>query len=166
MTELRTRPMTADEFATFRAELIARYAADKAEAGNWPADQAGALAARQVDGLLPQGAGTAGMLLLIAETPAHERVGHVWVQLRSPEAGGEAWIFDIEVEPAQRGKGHGRALLAAAERETAAHGVPTIGLNVFGANVVARDLYESSGYEITSMQMRKHLAAAGPGAPR
>jgi len=151
--------MTAAEFGAFRSELIARYAADKAEAGSWAADRAGELAARQVDGLLPEGAATAGMLLLIAETAAGERIGHVWVQLRSPDAGGGAWIFDIEVEPGQRGKGHGRALLAAAERETAAHGVPAIGLNVFGANVVARELYESSGYEITAIQMRKQLTS-------
>jgi len=54
VTELRTRPMTAAEFGAFRSELIARYAADKAEAGSWAADRAGELAARQVDGLLPE----------------------------------------------------------------------------------------------------------------
>lgn len=33
------------------------------------------------------------------------------------------------------------------------------GLNVFGTNTVARRLYESSGYQITSMNMRKELGA-------
>jgi hypothetical protein len=46
---------------------------------------------------------------------------------------------------------------AAAERETAQRGVTTIGLNVFGANVVVRRLYESAGYDVTSLQMRKPL---------
>jgi ribosomal protein S18 acetylase RimI-like enzyme len=38
------------------------------------------------------------------------------------------------------------------------HGAEEIGLNVFGQNTVARSLYESSGYEISSLQMRKWLA--------
>jgi ribosomal protein S18 acetylase RimI-like enzyme len=97
------------------------------------------------------------MLLLMAETIGGEAVGHAWVELRRPSVGGDAWIFDIEVLENQRGKGFGRALLRATEREAAAHGVTTMGLNVFGANTVARGLYESSGYETVTLQMRKRL---------
>jgi ribosomal protein S18 acetylase RimI-like enzyme len=35
--------------------------------------------------------------------------------------------------------------------------VGTIGLNVFGPNTAARNLYESAGYEIASLQMHKEL---------
>ena len=58
----------------------------------------------------------------------------------------------------QRGKGYGRALLRAAEEETLRNGVPTLGLNVFGRNHVARKLYESSGYSITQIAMSKELS--------
>jgi ribosomal protein S18 acetylase RimI-like enzyme len=51
-------------------------------------------------------------------------------------------------------------LLHAAEREVQNRGGNSIGLNVFSANVVALRLYESCGYEITSLNMRKLL---GPG---
>jgi ribosomal protein S18 acetylase RimI-like enzyme len=48
-------------------------------------------------------------------------------------------------------------LLEVAEEEAARHGVGAIGLNVFGPNRVARALYESAGFEITALQMKKEL---------
>jgi ribosomal protein S18 acetylase RimI-like enzyme len=57
----------------------------------------------------------------------------------------------------QRGKGYGRALLRAAEEQAAQQGIDTIGLNVFGSNAVARELYQSSGYETASLHLRKQL---------
>ena len=99
------------------------------------------------------------MLVLMAGTSGGDTVGLVWVALDRPRPG-EAWIYDIEVNPEHRGKGYGRALLVAAEQEAAKHGSKAIGLNVFGANAVARTLYESSGYQITSMNMRKELGGS------
>jgi ribosomal protein S18 acetylase RimI-like enzyme len=50
-------------------------------------------------------------------------------------------------------------LLKAAEDEAQRRGGDSIGLNVFGGNDVARGMYESSGYEVAAIQMRKHLAS-------
>jgi ribosomal protein S18 acetylase RimI-like enzyme len=99
------------------------------------------------------------MLLLVASSSGGESVGLVWVALDRPRAG-EAWIYDIQVNPEHRGKGYGHALLEAAEQEAARHGSQAIGLNVFGTNAVARRLYESSGYQVTAMNMRKELGAS------
>jgi ribosomal protein S18 acetylase RimI-like enzyme len=96
------------------------------------------------------------MLLLSAEAPGGEPVGTVWVALDRPLRG-VAWIYDIAINPEHRGKGYGRALLQAAERESAKQGAKAIGLNVFGTNTIARSLYESSGYQVTATQMRKEL---------
>jgi ribosomal protein S18 acetylase RimI-like enzyme len=155
--KLDMRPMTEPEFTAFRAELIGSYAGDKVQAGEWAPEEAGPRAAREVDDLLPGGVATPGMLVLAAQTAAGAVVGSVWVALRSENAAGSAWIYDIEVRPQWRGQGYGRVLLAAAEREAARHGAQVIALNVFGANTVARGLYEASGYEITALQMRKQL---------
>ena len=149
--------MTASEFADFRRRAIVGYAADNVQAGNWSEDEAEELAAKATDEVLPQGVDTPGMLLLVAQTAAGEAVGMVWVSLTRPQGEG-AWIYDIEVIPEQRGRGYGRALLEAAERECMARGVGMLGLNVFGPNTVARRLYESAGYEVTTMQMRKSLS--------
>ena len=155
---LRLRPMTTVEFAAFRDRVSPAYAADKVRAGAWADDQAEALAASQTAELLPEGPDTPGMLLLTADDSTGQPVGLIWVALDRPRPG-EAWIYYIEINPEQRGKGHGRALLQAAEQQAAAHGAAWIGLNVFGGNAVARNLYESSGYQVTEINMRKELSA-------
>jgi ribosomal protein S18 acetylase RimI-like enzyme len=155
--ELRVRPMSAEEFESFRERAIRDYAAENVRAGNWSPDQAEALAAKQTDELLPDGVETDGVLLLMAETSPTDVVGLVWVALEG-EGRGEAWIYDIEIVPEHRGRGYGRALLRAAEQEVHTRGCRSIGLNVFGRNTIARQLYESSGYEVTSVHMRKRLA--------
>jgi ribosomal protein S18 acetylase RimI-like enzyme len=53
--------------------------------------------------------------------------------------------------------------LEAAEREAQRRGGDAIGLNVLGGNDPARRLYEPSGYQVTSVQMRKSFASySGP----
>jgi ribosomal protein S18 acetylase RimI-like enzyme len=84
------------------------------------------------------------------------RIGMAWLAVESPDKAG-AWIYDIEIVREQRGEGYGRSLLRAVEQLAAERGVTTIGLNVFGRNAVARALYESCGFEVSSLQMRKAL---------
>jgi GNAT superfamily N-acetyltransferase len=161
MDKLRVRPMTEDEFATLRSRLVREYAAEHVRAGNWTPDEAEARAAAQTDELLPQGLGTPRVLWLVAETTAGKPIGHVWIGPK-PHGGDAtgAWIYSIEIDPDERAKGFGRLLLAAAETEAERLGYSSIGLNVFGPNTIARNLYESSGYEIASLQMRKPLTAS------
>jgi len=160
MDKLRVRPMTATEFDTFRSRLIREYAAKHVAAGNWTEDEAEARSSEQTSALLPQGVDTPGMLILMAETASGEVIGHVWIALEPrPGVSGNAWIYAIEVGSDHRGKGYGRALLNAAEQAAIAHGIHAMGLNVFGPNTVARKLYESAGYKIASLQMRKELTA-------
>jgi ribosomal protein S18 acetylase RimI-like enzyme len=148
--------MTAAEFAPFRERTIKAYAAEHVRTGDWSPDRAETLSAEQTDQLLPHGVDTEGTLLLVAETEAAGVIGLVWVALEVAQSQ-SAWIFDIEIVLEQRGKGYGRALLAAAEREVVARGGDSLTLNVFGGNLVAQGLYKSAGYEITSMHMRKSL---------
>ena len=159
MDEPLVRPMSAVEFAPFRANVIREYADQKVEAGEWPEAGAVEMATQETDVLLPQGQDTPGMVMLTAEAPDGTVAGQVWVAVRPGASPPEAWIYAIEVKPEHRGRGYSRALLAAAERAAADHGAVAIGLNVFGPNAVARRLYETSGYEITALQMRKPLPA-------
>lgn len=146
MPEIRLRPMTGDEFARDRSRLVTGYAAEHVGAGDWRPEEAEALAAEETDRLLPGGADSPGMLLRAAETADGKPAGIIWIALEHRSGSAEGgWIY-------------GRALLAAGEQEAARHGVEALGLNVFGSNAVARRLYESSGYEISTLQMRKRLA--------
>jgi ribosomal protein S18 acetylase RimI-like enzyme len=148
--------MTPAEFVVYRERTIREYAADHVRAGNWSPSEAEHLAARETDELLPDGVDTPGMLLLVAETASQGVIGIVWIELKHKQTTG-AWIFDIEILPNQRGRGYGRALLRAAEREVKKHGIESVALNVFCDNTVARQLYESSGYDVASVFMRKRL---------
>jgi ribosomal protein S18 acetylase RimI-like enzyme len=155
--ELRLRPMTGEEHAQWSERQLRQYAAEATEAGKWAPDEAVEQARAETAQALPHGVQTAGMLFLVAEAPDGTPVGRLWLSLQAPRAPGTAWVYDIEVEPALRGRGYGRALLAAAERELAARGATAVGLNVFAQNATALRLYETSGYAVTARQMRKPL---------
>jgi ribosomal protein S18 acetylase RimI-like enzyme len=153
--------MTSPEFLVLRNRLIREYAAEHVAAGNWTAEEAEQRADEQTNELLPQGVDTPGVLMLMAEKPEGIAIGRLWLALeRRPGSGGGAWIYDIEILPEHRGQGFGRALLEAAEQEAMRHGVDSIGLNVFGTNMVARSLYDSAGYTVSAMQMKKVLRSA------
>jgi ribosomal protein S18 acetylase RimI-like enzyme len=150
--------MTSTELQSARERMAREYAAEHVAAGDWAPESAERQATEEMDQLLPRGVDTPGVLMLVAETEAGVPIGSIWLALeKQPGSGGGAWIYDIEIWPQYRGRGFGRALLTAAEQEAAKHGADSVGLNVFGTNLVARALYESDGYTISSMQLKKEL---------
>lgn len=78
-----------------------------------------------------------------------QRVGYVAVCFGfSLEFGGrDAFVDELYVVPEARGRGAGRAALAAAMRAAAAHGVRALHLEVGRTNARARALYESLGFD-------------------
>ena len=60
--------------------------------------------------------------------------------------GHRGWINYLAVDPAQRKKGHARALMREAERLLAAAGCPKINLLIRGGNASVRGFYEAIGY--------------------
>jgi ribosomal protein S18 acetylase RimI-like enzyme len=153
------RTMQDDDAKQLMSRIAREFAVEQVAAGNWDPEHAEQRGRDEMSRLLPQGVATPGMLLLSAYD-ADVRVGHVWLNLepRISETG-EAWIYDIEVEQGLRGRGYGRRLLAAAESEARRAGATYLGLNVFGANRVARSLYESADYQVKALQMRKRLSS-------
>lgn len=148
--------MSLAEFDDLIARLLPGYAASHAAAGTWSPAEAEEKAAAELAGLLPDGPETTDMVFLTAEDSGRP-IGRLWLALQKPRPG-EAWIYYIEVDEAERNKGYGRLLLAAGEAEATARGMARLGLNVFGANTTARRLYESAGYETMSLQMSKGLS--------
>jgi len=80
-------------------------------------------------------------------------VGTLWLA----ERGEYAWLFEIWLDPAERGRGVGRAAMLALEDEVRRRGLRGVELNVWGGNDVARSLYRSLGYGEQSVSMRKDL---------
>jgi ribosomal protein S18 acetylase RimI-like enzyme len=71
---------------------------------------------------------------------------------QEPTEAGDDW-YDVEVAEDARGRGLGRRLMERAEDEGHRRDGTALGLNVFGPNTRARRLYESLGYEPTSIRV-------------
>ncbi|MFF7451431.1 MULTISPECIES: GNAT family N-acetyltransferase [unclassified Streptomyces] len=147
----RARPMTQDEFDTWLAHESEEYTRTWIERGV-PEAEARAKSQRDHETLLGDGLATEDVWFSVLE---HEgtRVGTLWLALRD----GKPFIFDVEIEDAHRGRGHGRTLMLVAEAQAHAVGGRTLGLNVFAGNTPAERLYESLGYETTQYAFHKPL---------
>ncbi|MFY1632086.1 GNAT family N-acetyltransferase [Solwaraspora sp. WMMB335] len=160
-------PMTQPEYDIRIPALVATYAGNLLRSGRTTSATALAESRRQHAELLPDGLATGRMLFLVARPAGADDappIGWIWVGLPDPaEPQRPAWIYNIEVDPAHRGNGYGRAVLAAVEPVLTAQGVTRLGLNVFADNTVARRLYESTGFAVTAQQMVKPI---GPAAAR
>lgn len=157
------RPMTQQEYDAWYPGAVKGYAEQHIEAGSMPADTGHDLAAQQFAELLPNGVDTAAQRLLIGEVDGVQ-VGMLWLNIATGDATAgkpvTAFVYDVEVDPAHRGKGYGRALMLQGEEYAVAEGAVRIRLHVFGENTVARGLYHSIGFTETNVSMTKELGAA------
>lgn len=144
-SRLVVEPMTADRFTRFAAASEAAFAEDLVASGRYSAEDAVVESHRQMELELPDGIDSEGQELFTAHVDGAE-VGVLWIGVRRRGGRPHGFILDIEVAEDQRGKGYGRALMLAAEREAARLGADSIGLHVFGFNTSAIGLYESLGY--------------------
>ena len=83
-------------------------------------------------------------------------VGILWIG-PTAESTSDWWVWDLEIHEQYRRKGYARAALELGHAEARRLGATTIGLNVFGYNAGARELYDSLGYAVTSTQMKREL---------
>ena len=150
-------PMTPDAFAAWIDAIVAAYAGDKVRVGTWAADEALERSRRAFDELLPDGLATAGHELRSIVAEDGTSVGVLWFAPNDEMRGAVAFIYDIEIDEAHRGRGYGRAALEALEPLARSLGFDSIGLHVFGDNDVARGLYRSAGYVETDITMRKSI---------
>lgn len=154
---LRLRPVSRAEFEAWLPRLMAGYAELITASGAMPARAARDKARRDIGRSFCGGFATPGQFVfrIMAGDVA---VGWLWLAVPGPEPDPHmAWVSDIEIEAAFRGRGYGRAAMRLAEQEARSRGMTSLGLNVHGQNTVARSLYESLGYETTALQLRKPL---------
>jgi ribosomal protein S18 acetylase RimI-like enzyme len=155
--ELWLRPPAQDEFEQWLPRQEAAYARAIAESGAMPAAAAAEKARLDIARRFASGPASPGQVIFRLMA-GRQPVGWLWLNV--PAIGTDplmAWVNDIEVDPAYRGSGYGRAAMLLAEREARARGMTSLGLNVHGQNTVARSLYNSLGYEVMAQQMRKPL---------
>ncbi len=150
------QPMTEADYDTYMATAPESYAADRAQAEDTSLEEERATSSAQMASLLTQGFRTPGhhFWRVVAEDDA--TVGSLWVHLLAEQR--RAFIYDIVIDAAQRGKGYGEATMRALEEELRPMSVTHIGLNVFGHNAGARALYDKMGYRVAATYMLKRIA--------
>lgn len=148
---LRLVPIDLDRFPAWVARSITEYEADLVKTGLAPSD-AHLRAAASMVAEFPEGAPSAenAVFDLVAEDNA--TVGYLWVGRDRSDDATAWWVWDIVVDESQRGLGHGRAAMQLAETYARSLGAKTLGLSVFSFNNAARGLYESLGYDATSVE--------------
>jgi ribosomal protein S18 acetylase RimI-like enzyme len=151
---LRLRPLTQPEFDEWFARQEAAYAELIIESGAMPPAAAREKARRDTERTLSAGLATPGQLLFRV-LAGDEPVGWLWLAVPGSDDPAMSWVYDVEIDQAHRGHGHGRQAMLLAEEESRARGMTSIGLNVHGKNKVAISLYDSLGYEVTAQQMKK-----------
>jgi ribosomal protein S18 acetylase RimI-like enzyme len=148
--------MSAEELAAFLPRGEEGYFRQLVDFAGMSEEEARTKAARDYASVFPDGRVRDEHFVLVVEDDAGGAVGHVFYAVR-PRGGRNAWLYDLEIDDACRGRGYGREAMHLFEQDAAARGLASVGLNVFGANEPARSLYRSLGYREFAVEMTKHL---------
>jgi ribosomal protein S18 acetylase RimI-like enzyme len=148
--------MTQPEFEAFLERTIPEYAEEKVRAGYWDESDALERSHKEFADLLPQGLQSKDHYLYTLYD-GDEAVALIWLKANPDRPTKDGFIFELYVDEKQRGKGYGRGAMLLIEEKARELGLKSIGLHVFGFNQVARNLYESLGYETSSVNMTKTL---------
>jgi len=149
-------PMTEVDYGHWLEIAVPNYAAEKVANGTWAPDEALKLAHAAFASVLTQGRETLGQYLytLLAQ-PQQLKVGYLWFGRQ----GMAAYLYDLFILPDFRRQGYGRQAMGCLEASAVALGFRDIKLHVFAQNQAALALYQSLGYAITDLNLRKTLAA-------
>jgi ribosomal protein S18 acetylase RimI-like enzyme len=154
MSEVTFEEFAPVELASWLERSKSAYIAERVESGDTLAEattNAEASMERTFPGGSPSTSQLAGWV-----TYEGQRVGELWIGPYSDDPH-RWWVWNIAIDDAHRGKGLGRKAMLLAENLARDNGANSLGLNVFARNRVARNLYQSLGYEESSVQMRKAL---------
>jgi ribosomal protein S18 acetylase RimI-like enzyme len=156
---VRLRPLRDEEVQEFIDELRREYVRGLIEDASMTREQAEEKAANDHASLFPGGSPQPDHHMYVLEGEAGEPVGHLfWAKRQAPGgAATRAFLYQIYIDEAFRGRGLGRQALELLETEVRDDGLPGIDLNVWGGNDPARSLYRSLGYEELAVFMSKEL---------
>lgn len=147
-------PMQQQDFEPYLEQIIPEYAKDHVRNGNWPAEGAVERSRKEILGLVPDGLQTKNQhLFSIVEATDGQKLGMFWVHVDHQRA----FIYDFKIDETLRGKGYGKQAMLALDEKLKSMDVESVGLHVFGDNLIAQELYKKVGYQITGIQMRKVL---------
>lgn len=155
MTDTHLVPMPTERLPGWLEDTMTEYVASRMRAGE-TRERAEANKQESLDKWFPDGAPLPDHLVWDVTDGVGDIVGYLWIGPFAPGSA-EWWVFDVEIHEPYRRRGHARRALELAHEAARAHGARSIGLNVFGYNTGAQELYEQLGYGVTATQMRLPL---------
>jgi ribosomal protein S18 acetylase RimI-like enzyme len=147
--------MSPEDIGPWLEQSKADHIADRVDAGEDP-ETAQRVTTATSEHLFPGGLPARGQFVFLV-TEDGLAVGSVWIGAGHDGPPDVWFLWSIEIDAAARGHGLGRHAVRLAEDFARKSGATKLELNVFGNNSVARGLYESLGYRITTIQMSKLL---------
>jgi ribosomal protein S18 acetylase RimI-like enzyme len=160
--------MTEPEYATWLAETMPAYAADKVAAGQWSPEESLERSKKEYEELLPSGLATPENHFFTVVDDSAQPVGMLWFAEKTRFNARIAYVFDVGVWPERQREGHAFRAFAALEDQVRKLGLSGIALHVFGHNKGAQNLYAKLGFEPTNISLFKRLAPQeidGSGTP-
>lgn len=158
MPDVQLSLMSEIEYSEYLARGIRAYADDNVKAGRWGPEESLKLAEDAYKQMLPQGTKTKDQYLFgVRDKVTGNRVGIAWLGFLPGESMKVAFIYDIEMDEAFRGRGFGTATMNELEDKARKLGATRIALNVFSHNPGAVRLYRRLGYEVISSNMAKGI---------
>ena len=145
--------MSQTEYDAWYRDAVGTYAQEFVDSRILDAAAARERAETDFEQLLPQGLDTENHLLWTARDDTTV-VGTIWIALMPDRTPPHSFVYALDVDPGQRRRGYGQAIMEAAMQECRDRGVATMGLNVFGHNDTARRLYDRLGFAVTSTSMK------------
>ena len=150
-------PLAQANYQGWFDHCLVEYAKDKQKTHGYSDKDARELATTTMNRALPDGLATPDNYIFKALNQSGKRVGTIWVAVQTHFGLKTAFIYDIEINEAERGKGYGRATMRALEEKVRELNIETISLHVFAFNKPALALYESLGFQVTDYSMSKAL---------
>jgi ribosomal protein S18 acetylase RimI-like enzyme len=152
------RPMTPIEFDEFKKNSQHDFATVLASTEHIAISECLKNASEQFDRLVPEGLASSDQYFFKAlDETLGEPIGYLWLGVQNRFGRKIMSINDIQVSVINRGKGFGKQLMKLVESEAKKVGAVRIRLHVFHSNEIAKKLYLSMGFQVTSLNMIKDL---------
>ncbi|MGZ3787031.1 MAG: GNAT family N-acetyltransferase [Bacteriovorax sp.] len=148
--------LTSAEYEFWKERSLREYKQETIRANGLTEAEAEEKAQGDFNRYLPNGLGSPDQYIFSMKDNG-TLIGFLWFCERGAADNRKAYILDIVVEEAHRGKGHGKKAMLLLEEKVKAMGLRHIGLHVFGHNHRAHELYKKLGYVETNIVMEKVL---------
>ena len=148
---IKLEPIQQEDYEHFLEREIRVYAEDHVRNGNWPAEGAIERSRKEFEHYLPDGIRSKDQYLYSIVDDHENKIGVLWVQVKDQKA----FIFDLVIDEAFRGRGYGKQALLAMDETLKSMDVEWVGLHVFGDNIAAQELYQKAGYQVSGIHMNK-----------